>query len=61
MDVIGPINLKCSKGHDYIIISTDYFTKWKEVVALRNVDSKQLILFLEENILSWIKLLPTKK
>jgi hypothetical protein len=43
---------KVSKGHAYIITATDYFTKWKEVVALRNVDSEQLIHFLKENILS---------
>ena len=47
LDVIGPINTKSSKGHAYIIIATDYFTKWKESVALRNVDSEQLILFLK--------------
>jgi hypothetical protein len=52
LDVIGPINPKSSKGHAYIITTTDYFTKWQEVVSLRNVDSKQLILFLKENILS---------
>jgi hypothetical protein len=52
LDVIGPINPKSSKGHAYIITATDYFTKWQEVVSLRNVDSEQLILFLKENILS---------
>jgi hypothetical protein len=43
LDVIGPINPKYSKGNSYILTATDYFTKWQEVVALRNVDSKQLI------------------
>jgi hypothetical protein len=50
--VIGLINPKLSKGYGYIINVTDYFTKWREVVSLRNADSKQLILFLKENILS---------
>jgi hypothetical protein len=38
LDVIGPINPKSRKGHAYIITTTDYFTKWQEVVALRNAD-----------------------
>jgi hypothetical protein len=50
--VIGLINPKSSKGHSYIITPIDYFTKWQEVLALRNVDSKQLIHFFKENILS---------
>jgi hypothetical protein len=33
LDVIGPINLKSSKSHFYIIIGSDYFTKWREVVV----------------------------
>ena len=52
LDVIGPLNPKSSKGHVYIITETDYFTKWQEVVALRNVDSEKLVHFLKENILS---------
>jgi transposase InsO family protein len=50
--VIGPINPKSSKGHSYIVIATDYFTKWQEATALRNANSDQLIHFLKENILS---------
>jgi len=42
LDVIGPINPKNSKDHAYIIPVTNYFTKWKEFVAPRNVDSKQI-------------------
>jgi hypothetical protein len=39
LDVIGQINPKYNKLHSYIIKTTDYFTKWKEVMALRNADS----------------------
>jgi hypothetical protein len=52
LDVIGPINPKSSKGHSYIVTTTDYFTKWKEATTLRNADSDHLIHFLKENILS---------
>jgi hypothetical protein len=49
---IGSINPKSSKGNSYILTTTDYFTKWPEVVALKTVDSEQLIQFLKDNILS---------
>jgi hypothetical protein len=31
LDVIGPINPKYSKGHSYILTTTNYFTKWKKL------------------------------
>jgi hypothetical protein len=50
--VIRPINPRSSKGHMYILTSTDYFTKWPEVVALKKVDYEELVKFLKDNILS---------
>jgi hypothetical protein len=52
LDVIGTINLKSSKGHMYIITTTDYFKKWPELVALKKIDTRDLIGFLKDNILS---------
>ena len=52
LDVVGPINPRSSKGHMYILIATDYFTKWPEAVALKRVDSEELLKFLKDNILS---------
>jgi hypothetical protein len=52
LDVVGPINPKSSKGHLYILTATYYFTKWKEAIALKKVDSEELINFLKDNILS---------
>jgi hypothetical protein len=52
LDVVGPINLKSSKGNMYILTTTDYFTKWLEVVVLKKVDAEELIRFLKDNILS---------
>jgi hypothetical protein len=52
LDVVDPINPKSSKGHMYILTATDYFTKWPEAVALKRVDSEELIKFLEDNLLS---------
>jgi hypothetical protein len=51
-DVIGLINLKSGKGNMYILTTIDYFTKFPEAVALKKVDSKELMRFLKDNILS---------
>jgi hypothetical protein len=39
LDAIGTINLKYNKGNSCILTATDYFTKWQELVALKNVDT----------------------
>jgi hypothetical protein len=52
LDVVGPTNPKSSKGHMYILTATDYFTKWPEAMALKKVDSEELIKFLKDNVLS---------
>jgi hypothetical protein len=52
LDVVGPINLKSSKGHIYILTTTYYFMKWPEAVELKKVDAEELIKFLKDNILS---------
>jgi hypothetical protein len=40
MDMIGKINPPSSKGHQFILAITDYFTKWVEVVPMKSVASK---------------------
>ncbi|XP_019155100.1 PREDICTED: uncharacterized protein LOC109151963 [Ipomoea nil] len=35
LDVVGPITPKLSAGHTYILVATDYFSKWAEAVALK--------------------------
>ncbi len=39
MDMIGQINPPLSKGHKFILVATDYFTKWVEAIPLKKVDS----------------------
>jgi hypothetical protein len=52
LDFIGPINPPSSIGHIFILTTTDYFTKWTEVVSLTYVQDEQVISFLESNIFS---------
>jgi len=51
IDVIGPIDPPSSSGHRFILAATDYFSKWAEAVALREVKSDNAINFLERHII----------
>jgi hypothetical protein len=40
LDFIGEVHPTSSKGHRFVLAATDYFTKWTEVVPLKNVSHK---------------------
>jgi len=50
LDVIGEIHPKSSKGHRFILVGIDYFTKWIEVIPLPKVDQKAVISFIKNHI-----------
>jgi hypothetical protein len=39
IDLIGQINPPCSKGHKFVLLAIDYFTKWVEAILLKKVTS----------------------
>jgi hypothetical protein len=39
IDLIGQINSPSSKGHKFVLLATDYFTKWVEAIPLKKVTS----------------------
>ncbi|XP_075109318.1 uncharacterized protein LOC142181083 [Nicotiana tabacum] len=51
MDVNGPIELKASNGHIFILVAIDYFTKWVEAVTLKVVTKKAVVDFMHSNII----------
>jgi hypothetical protein len=51
MDMIGKINPPSSKGHQFILGITDYFTKWVEAVHMKSVASKDVINFVTEYVI----------
>ena len=51
MDVIGPMILKASNGHEYILVAIDYFTKWVEVASYKSVTQAVVARFLKHNII----------
>ncbi|XP_050113901.1 uncharacterized protein LOC126592219 [Malus sylvestris] len=51
MDFIGQIYPASSKGHTFIIMATDYFTKWVEASAVKSITSATVKNFIETKIL----------
>ena len=43
MDLIWKIHPALSKGHNFILVATDYFTKWVEAVSLKKGKHKDVI------------------
>jgi len=50
IDLIGQIYPPSSKGHKFILVATDYFTKWVEVIPLKKVTSTNMIDFVKKHI-----------
>jgi hypothetical protein len=51
LDFVGQIHPASSKGHGFVLVSTDYFTKWTEVVPLKNMTHREVIHFISKHII----------
>ena len=51
MDIIVEIRPNSSKGHRFILVRVDYFTKWIEAIPLAKVDQQAVISFIHNHIL----------
>jgi transposase InsO family protein len=51
LDFIGEIHPSSSKGHRFVLVATDYFSKWVETVHLRNMTHREGIDFVLQNII----------
>ena len=54
IDMIGQIYPPSSKNHKFILVATDYFTKWVEAIPLKNVMLKEMIDFVKEYIIKYL-------
>ena len=52
LDFIGEINPSSSGQHKWILVATNYFTKWIEAIPTRNATHQVIMRFLYENIFS---------
>jgi hypothetical protein len=50
LDFVGQIHPSSSKGHQFVLVAIDYFTKWTEAVLLKNMTHKEVIYFILEHI-----------
>ncbi|KAL1338127.1 hypothetical protein AAHE18_10G188800 [Arachis hypogaea] len=50
LNLIGQIYPPSSKGHKFILVGVDYFSKWVEAIPLREVTHNEIIYFIEEHI-----------
>ena len=51
MDVIEKIYPASSRGHNFILVATNYFTKWVEAVPLKKAEQKNMIQLIKEHII----------
>ena len=51
MDFIEKIYPASSKGHNFILVAIDYFTKWVDAVPLKKVEQKNVIQFMKKQII----------
>eukprot|EP00253_Pinus_taeda_P018062 PITA_18062 len=54
LDIIGEIVPNSSKQHWYILIATNYFTKWVEVVPLKIANTENITNFIDQYIITRI-------
>lgn len=52
-DLIGQTNPSLSKGHKFILVGVNYFTKWVEAMPLKDVTPNEIINFIEQNIIHY--------
>ena len=55
IDIIGNISPKYSSGHEFILVSIDYFTKWVEA---KNKNIKRILRKMVETSRDWSEKLP---
>ena len=51
IDFIGPIATTISNGHKFILVATDYFTKWVEAASYKSVTKKIVADFVRNNLI----------
>ena len=51
LNFLGKNNPPSLKGHRFMLVATDYFSKWTEAVPLKNMTHKEVIEFITEHII----------
>jgi hypothetical protein len=59
IDLIGQIYPPSSKGHKFVLVATNYFSKWVEAIPIKTVTSDNMIDFVKEHIVYRFGILQT--
>ena len=51
IDIIGKISPKSSSGHEFILVTIDYFTKWVEAASYARLTSARVVSFIRSHII----------
>jgi hypothetical protein len=51
LDFIRKIHPPSPEGHCFVIVATDYFTKWTKEIPLKNMTHREVIEFIIEHII----------
>ncbi|RVW77814.1 hypothetical protein CK203_054459 [Vitis vinifera] len=51
IDIIGKISPKSLSGHEFILVTIDYFTKWVEVASYARLTSSRVASFIRSHII----------
>jgi hypothetical protein len=51
LDFIDKVHPSSSKGHCFVIVATDYFTKWTGAIPLKNMTHREVIEFITGHII----------
>ncbi|WJZ98592.1 hypothetical protein VitviT2T_017104 [Vitis vinifera] len=51
IDIIGKISPKSSSGHEYILVTIDYFTKWVEAASYAKLTVTKVAKFIKSHII----------
>ena len=51
INIIGKIHPTATNGHEFILVTIDYFTKWVEAASYKILNSKKVAQFIQTNII----------
>ncbi|RVW11995.1 hypothetical protein CK203_091844 [Vitis vinifera] len=51
INIIGKISPKSSCGHEFILVTIDYFTKWVETASFARLTSTRIVSFIRSHII----------
>jgi hypothetical protein len=53
------VHLSSSKGHRFVLVATNYFTKWTKAVPLNYMTHKVVVSFVQEHIMHQFRMAQT--